>query len=101
MIAQPTPTMEEHRPLALALLIGEVHVVQPPGRHHAGQRRLLLLLPIEPPEVDALLLQRMMQQVHVVAGVLCRVRDYADCCHQVRGRNGIAPLDWAVTEVTM
>ena len=32
MIAEAAPAMEEQRPLALALLIGEVHVVEPPGR---------------------------------------------------------------------
>ena len=63
VIAQPAPAMEEQRPLALALLIGKVDVVEPPGGHHAGDFGALLLLPVEPPEVDALPLQRMMQQV--------------------------------------
>ncbi len=61
--------MEEQGPLAFALLVGEVHVVEPPGRHYAGHFGVLRLLPVEPPEVDALLLQRVMQQVHVVDGV--------------------------------
>ncbi len=66
MVAQPAPAMEQQRPFALPLLVGKVHVVQPPRRHHTRHLRLLLLLPVQPPEVDALLLQRMVHQVHIV-----------------------------------
>ena len=62
--------MEEQGALALALLVGEVNVVEPPRRHDAGLGGALLLLPVEPPEVDALLLKRVVQKVHVVGGVL-------------------------------
>ena len=68
VIAEPAPAMEQQRPLALALLVGEVNVVEPPGRAHAGHLRVRFLLPVEPPEIDALLLQRMQDQVHVVGG---------------------------------
>ena len=70
VIAQAAPAMEEQRALALALLIGEVDVVEPPGVVHAGHACVLLLLPVEPPEVDALLLQRVEDQVDVVGGAL-------------------------------
>ena len=66
VIPQPAPAMKQQRPLALALLIGKVHVVQPPRRIHAGQIRRRLLLPVEPPEVHALFLQRMQHQVQVI-----------------------------------
>ena len=66
MIAQPSPAMEKQRTLAFARLIGEMNVVQPPRRTHAGSLRIRLLLPVEPPEVHALLLQRMVQDVQVV-----------------------------------
>jgi len=73
MIAEPAPTVEEKRPLAFTLLISEVHIVEPPRWVDAGQLRGWLLLPIEPPEIDALLLQRMVQKVHVIGRVFfCR-----------------------------
>ena len=69
MIAEAAPAVEEQRPLAFALLVGEVHVVEPPRWIHAAQLRGWLLLPIEPPEIDALLFQRMVQEVHVIGSV--------------------------------
>src|ERR1700678_1204837 len=60
--------MEEQGALALALLVSKVDVVKPPGGRYAGYCSVLLLLPVEPPEVNALLFQRMVNQVHVVGG---------------------------------
>src|SRR5438105_2150944 len=68
MIAESTPAVEEQRTLALTLLIAEVNIVEPPGRIHACCVCLCFLLPVEPPKVDPALLQRMVQQVHVVRG---------------------------------
>ncbi len=62
--------MEEQRPLALALLVSKVHVVQPPCGGHTGHFGCGFLLPVKPPEVDALLLQRMENQIHVIDGEL-------------------------------
>ena len=60
--------MKEQRPLTLSLLIGKVHVIEPPGRCYGRQFGFGLLLPVEPPEVDALLLQRMMDDVQIISG---------------------------------
>jgi len=68
MIAEAAPAMEQQRALALALHIGEVDVVEPPRGaeiFHAGG---VLLLPIEPEEIHALLFERMVQDVHIVGG---------------------------------
>lgn len=65
MITQASPAMEQQRPLPFPRLIGKVHVIQPPRWVDSRSPRIGFLLPVEPPEVDALLLQRMMQQVHV------------------------------------
>ena len=54
--------------LPCALLVRKVHVVDPPGRSYAGHLRVLFLLPVEPPEIDALFLQRMEDEVEVVFG---------------------------------
>jgi hypothetical protein len=54
MIAQSAPAMEQQRALSLTFLISEVHVVQPPRRIHARRPGVHLLLPVQPPEVDAL-----------------------------------------------
>src|SRR5271170_1442679 len=58
--------MKEQRPLALALLVGEVDVVEPPGWIHTSELGVGLLLPVEPPEVDALLFKRMVEEIHVI-----------------------------------
>src|SRR3974377_1775221 len=55
VVAQPAPAMEEQRPLVLALLITEMHQVDPPGRPPPCRFGIVLLLPVEPPEVDTLL----------------------------------------------
>ena len=60
MVAQSAPTVVEHRSrFAVALHVGERSIVDPPGV--AEVRKLLVvapLLPVEPPEVDAVLLHR-------------------------------------------
>ena len=61
MIAIAAPAMEKQGTLALVLLIGEVDVVQPPGWVDARNFRVAFLLPVKPPEVDALLFERMVQ----------------------------------------
>src|SRR5271156_715169 len=67
MISQPAPAMKEERPLAaLTLLVGEVHVIEPPGWADAGRLGIRFLLPVEPPEIYALLFERMVKQVHVI-----------------------------------
>src|SRR5215475_15565118 len=66
MIAESAPTMEQQWTLAFTFLIAEVNVIQPPRRIHTSRFRICFLLPIEPPEIDAAFLQRMVQQVHVV-----------------------------------
>ena len=43
-----------------------MHVIQPPRWVYSRSLGIGFLLPVEPPEVDTLLLQRMMQQAHVV-----------------------------------
>ena len=59
MVAQPTPTMEQQRPFLLALLVGEEHIVQPKSGIHAGKFCRVLLLPVEPKEIDPLTLEGM------------------------------------------
>ena len=66
MIAQSAPAVEEQRTLAFALLIGEVKVVQPPGWIHVRHVGGGLLLPVQPPEIDALLFQRMEHEIEVI-----------------------------------
>ena len=66
MVAETAPAMEKQRALALLLLVRKVDVVEPEGGVHASGLRCTFLLPIEPPEIDPLLLQWMMQEVHVV-----------------------------------
>jgi len=68
VIAEPAPAMEQQGPLALALLVGKVDIVKPPRRTHSRHLGVGFLLPVEPPEIDSLLLQRMEDQVHVVGG---------------------------------
>src|ERR1700752_4022339 len=68
MIAESTPAMKEERGRALALLVSEVKVIEPPGIVHAGQFGVELLLPVEPPEVDALLFERMKDKIEIVNG---------------------------------
>src|SRR5262249_4148728 len=46
MVAEASPAMEEQRTFAFALLITEVHVIQPPCRIHAGGLRVGFLLPV-------------------------------------------------------
>src|SRR5260370_7657010 len=74
MIAEATPSVEEQRPLAFALLISKVHVVEPPGWRHAGHLGVRFLLPIEPPEINALLLEGMKNKIEEV-GCEFLVRD--------------------------
>jgi len=66
VIAEAAPAMKQKRAFALVLLVGEVDVVEPPGGIDAGSLRIVLLLPVKPPEVDPLSFQWMMQQIHVV-----------------------------------
>src|SRR6266568_552856 len=68
MISETAPAVEEQRPFALTLLISEVDVVEPPCRCDAGYFCVGFLLPIEPPEIDALLLERMEDEVEVICG---------------------------------
>ena len=49
--------MEDERALAFALLIGEVNVVEPPGGVDVRECGVHFLLPIDPPEIDALLFE--------------------------------------------
>jgi hypothetical protein len=66
MISQAAPAVEEQWALAFPLLIREVNVVQPPGRADTFYLGVGLLLPVQPPEVNALMFERMVQQIHVV-----------------------------------
>src|SRR5229473_7867553 len=50
VIAEAAPAMKEKRAFALVLLVGEVDVIEPPGRIDAGSLRIVLLLPVKPPE---------------------------------------------------
>src|SRR6185437_11025213 len=70
VVSESSPAMEEQWALAFALLICEVEVVEPPGIVHAREFGVGLLLPVEPPEVDALLLKRMEDKLEVVGGPL-------------------------------
>src|SRR5580698_10946358 len=68
MVAQSAPTMKKQRTLSFSLLIGEMDIVEPPSGVHSGNLCIGFLLPVEPPEVDALLFERMVQQVHIICG---------------------------------
>src|ERR1035441_4137209 len=98
VVAKAAPAVEKQRALTFALLVGEVDVVEPPGGHDAGHGGVLLLLPIEPPEVDSLLFQRMVEKVHVVGGVLlvCDVEGNCFSRRRIdahgRGHRGISLL---------
>src|SRR5580700_4042753 len=100
MISEPTPAMKQQRSFALALLISEMHVIEPPGRIDAGKFRGRLLLPIEPPEVDSLLFKRMMQKVHVVCCVVfvSDVEGHVFLCRGIdahrTGHRGISRFPW-------
>jgi len=58
VIAQAAPAVEEQRPLALALLVSEVDIVEPPSGVDSRHPRVRILLPVNPPEVDTLLFER-------------------------------------------
>src|SRR4051812_17801253 len=66
MIAETAPAMEQERTPALALLVSEMDIVEPPGGIHAGHAGVLLLLPVEPPEIDALFFQRVQHEIEIV-----------------------------------
>ena len=68
MVAQPAPAGEdEGAAFAIPPKVVEVQVVEPPQRVQAGQRRPRALLPIQPPEIYPLRLQRVVQQLEVGA----------------------------------
>ena len=60
VVAQSAPTVVEHRSrFAVALHVGERSVVDPPRVAEVGEQFVVApLLPVEPPEVDAVLLHR-------------------------------------------
>ena len=60
VVAQSAPTVVEHRScFAVALHVGERSIVDPPGVAEIGELLVVApLLPVEPPEVDAVLLHR-------------------------------------------
>jgi hypothetical protein len=58
--------MKEKRAFALVLLVGEVNVIEPPRGIHSSSFRVVFLLPIEPPEVNSLCFQWMVQQIEIV-----------------------------------
>ena len=60
VVAQSAPTVVEHRArFAVALHVGERSIVDPPGVAEVGELLVVApLLPVEPPEVDAVLLHR-------------------------------------------
>ena len=62
--------MKEQWPLALTLLIAEVNIIQPPCGVNTGGFGVGFLLPVEPPEVDALLLEGTVDEIEIVHGVL-------------------------------
>ncbi len=70
VVAEATPAMEEEGAFALVLLVGEVDVVEPPGWVDACELGVALLLPVKPPEVDALFFERVVEEVEVVPGEL-------------------------------
>jgi hypothetical protein len=66
MITKASPAVKEHRAFALALLVCEVEIVEPERGVNTGDIGVVLLFPVEPPEIDALLLEGMMQDLEVV-----------------------------------
>ena len=60
VVAQSAPTVVEHRSrFAVALHVGERSIVDPPGVAEVGELLVVApLLPVEPPEVDTVLLHR-------------------------------------------
>ena len=71
MIPESTPPVEEQRAIRFpAFHVCEKNIVEPPGRRHAGNFRRSPRLPVQPPEIDALMLKRVNDQVHVVRGKL-------------------------------
>ncbi len=68
MVAQTTPTREDERPLAVAGQVVEMQVVEPPQWVQPAQRRRRALLPVHPPEIDADVLQIVMEHLEVGVG---------------------------------
>ena len=91
MIPEAAPAAEDQRALAPASRVGEVQMVEPGERIHPGEVAACALLPVDPPEIDALLFKRVMQQREVVLGKLA-VGDAKGngsaiaCGHAERGR---------------
>ena len=66
VISQAAPAVEEQRAFALALLVGEEDIVDPPCGVQSSDAGGVLLLPVEPEEIDSLLLQRVNYVVQVI-----------------------------------
>src|SRR4051794_5489490 len=66
MVTQATPAAIEHRALAAPRRVEKMQVVEPGQRVKALDLAGLALLPVEPPEIDALLLHRVMQQFEIM-----------------------------------
>ena len=93
VVTQTTPAREdEASPFLCTRPVVKMEVVQPPERVETRQAALLALLPVNPPEIDPLLFQRVMQIPEIgqsVAGIgdgernrRSAVRRYLCClCH--------------------
>src|SRR5215469_1007432 len=66
VIPQPAPAVKDQRSLAPALHVSKVNVVEPERGIQARHIRSLLLLPIKPPEINSLPLQRIVHELQVV-----------------------------------
>ena len=92
VVAQSAPTVVEHRArVAVALHVGECCIVDPPGVAEVGELLVVApLLPVEPPEVDTVLLHRVQ---HLLVPALHEV--LVGCCPLyilLRGRVNAHPL---------
>ncbi len=65
VITQAAPAAVKHRPVPSARRVLEVEVVEPQQRVEPLYIRLLALLPVEPPEIDPLVLEGVVQHLEV------------------------------------
>ena len=66
VVAQPAPAAVEHGALAAPRRVVKVQVVEPGQRVEPLHLRALALLPVHPPEIDALLFHRVVEQLEIV-----------------------------------
>src|SRR6202044_89673 len=68
VISEAAPAVKEQCAFALTLLVGKEDIVDPPGGIQSSNAGSVLLLPVEPEEIDTLFLERVNYVVQVVRG---------------------------------